>query len=51
MSDMYAGRARALVALLVAVMPVLAVLLIGFSVGLVVVSLFMPLFELLKRLS
>jgi len=51
MSDMYAGRARALVALLVAVMPVLAVMFVGITVGLVVISLFMPLFELLQKLS
>jgi type IV pilus assembly protein PilC len=51
MSDMYAGRARALMALLVAVMPVLVVLFVGLSVGVVVVSLFMPLIELLRKLA
>ena len=51
MADMYAGRARALVALLVAVLPVLVVLLVACSVGVVVIALFMPLIELLNRLT
>lgn len=51
MADIYAGRARALVALLVAVMPGLIVLFVGLSVGLVVIALFMPLIELLNKLS
>ncbi len=51
MADMYAGRARALVALLVAVLPVLLVLFVGLTVGTVVIALFMPLIELLDKLS
>jgi type IV pilus assembly protein PilC len=51
MADMYASRARALVALLVALLPGLMVLFVGFTVGLVVVSLYMPLYDLLKKLS
>ena len=51
MADMYAGRARALVALLVAVLPVLVVVLVGSVVGLTVIALFMPLIELLNKLS
>ncbi len=50
MSDTYAGRARALVAILVAVMPVFMVVFVGCFVILVVVALFMPLFELLNKL-
>ena len=51
MADMYAGRARALVALLVAVLPMLAVVLVGLVVGLTVIALFMPLIELLNKLT
>ena len=51
MADMYAGRARAFVALLVAVLPVLVVLFVALTVGVVVIALFMPLIELLNKLS
>jgi type II secretory pathway component PulF len=51
MADMYAGRARALVALLVAVLPALLVLFVGLTAGTVIIALFMPLIELLDKLS
>jgi type IV pilus assembly protein PilC len=51
MSEMYAGRARALVAILIAVLPPVVVTLVAFVVGFVVISLFMPLIELLNKLS
>jgi type II secretory pathway component PulF len=51
MADMYAGRARALVLVLAAVLPPLAVLLVAVMVGFVVIALFMPLVELLNKLS
>ncbi|MGE5191602.1 MAG: type II secretion system F family protein [Deltaproteobacteria bacterium] len=51
MSEMYAGRARILVAVLMAVVPPLAVTLAGLVIGFIVVALFMPLIELLNKLS
>jgi type II secretory pathway component PulF len=51
MADMYAGRARAFVALLMAVLPSVLVTLVGFTIGFVVLALFMPLIELLNKLS
>jgi type II secretory pathway component PulF len=51
MSEMYAGRARALVAILIAVLPPVLVSLVAFVVGFIVISLFMPLIELLNKLS
>jgi type IV pilus assembly protein PilC len=51
MAEMYAGRARALITVLIALLPPLVVCLVGFVVGFVVVALFMPLFRLLNSLS
>ena len=51
MADMYAGRARAFVALLVATLPYILVTAVGFGIGFVVIALFMPLIELLNKLS
>jgi general secretion pathway protein F len=51
MSEMYAGRARALVAILIAVLPPVVVTLVAFIVGFIVIALFMPLIELLNKLS
>jgi general secretion pathway protein F len=51
MADMYAGRARALVTILMAFLPPLVVMLVGLVVGFVVVALFMPLLNLLNALS
>lgn len=51
MADMYAGRARALVAILIALLPPLVVSLVGLVVGFVVIALFMPLLKLLNALS
>jgi type II secretory pathway component PulF len=51
MSEMYAGRARALVAILIAVLPPLVVTGIVLIVGIIVVALFWPMFELLSKLS
>jgi len=51
MAEMYAGRARALVAILIALLPPLFMALVAFVVGFVVVALFMPLIELLNKLS
>ncbi len=51
MADMYAGRARALVAIVIVLLPPLVVSLVGIVVGLVIIGLFMPLFSLLKSLS
>jgi type II secretory pathway component PulF len=51
MADMYAGRARAFVALLMATMPYFLMALVGGVVGFVVIALFMPLIELLNKLS
>jgi type II secretory pathway component PulF len=50
-AEIYAGRARTLLALLVAMLPPLIVILMGLPVALVVFALYMPLIELLKRLS
>ena len=51
MSEMYAGRARILVAFLMAVLPPLTVCVVGVVVGFIVISLFMPLLQLLNMLS
>ncbi len=51
MADMYAGRARALVTILMTLLPPLVVTLVGLVVGFVVVALFMPLLNLLNALS
>lgn len=50
MADIYAGRARALAALLAMVVPMLVVSFVGLAVGLVVVGLMWPLVELLSKL-
>lgn len=50
MADIYAGRARALAALLAMVMPMLVVSFVGALVGVVVVALMWPLIELLSKL-
>jgi type II secretory pathway component PulF len=51
MADMYAGRARAFVLLLAVLLPPLAVVFVAGTVGFVIVLLFMPLIELLNKLS
>jgi type II secretory pathway component PulF len=51
MSEMYAGRARALVAVLIAVLPPLVVTGIALVVGVIVIAMFWPLFDLLNKLS
>ena len=51
MSEMYAGRARAFVAVLIAVLPPLVITGIALLVGFIVVAMFMPLIELLHKLS
>jgi general secretion pathway protein F len=51
MSEMYAGRARALMAILIAILPPVLVTLVAFVVGFIVIALFMPLIELLNKLS
>jgi type IV pilus assembly protein PilC len=51
MSEMYAGRARALVAVLIAVLPPLVVTGIVLVVGVILIAMFMPLIELLNKLS
>lgn len=51
MAEMYAGRARAVVALLAALLPGLFILTLGSVIGFIVIALFMPLFELLNKLS
>jgi type IV pilus assembly protein PilC len=51
MSEMYAGRARALVAILIAFFPPLVVTVVALLFGFIVVALFMPLIELLNKLS
>jgi type II secretory pathway component PulF len=50
-AEIYAGRARTLLALLVAILPPLIVILVGLFVASVVLALYMPLIELLHRLS
>src|SRR5262245_34267789 len=51
MSEMYAGRARALVAILIAVLPPVLVVMVALLVGFIVIAMFMPLIELLNKLS
>ena len=51
MADMYAERARAIAALLLAIVPPLVILLVGLVTGFTVIALFMPLIELLNKLS
>ncbi len=51
MAEMYAWRARALATVLIAVLPALIVSLLTLIIGFVVVGLFMPLIELLNKLS
>jgi type II secretory pathway component PulF len=49
--EMYEGRLRVRDTLLATVIPPLALLIIGFGIGFVVVSLFMPLINLISALS
>ena len=51
MSEMYAGRARAVVAFLIAVLPPLVVTGIALVVGVIAIAMFWPLFDLLSKLS
>lgn len=51
LGDMYAGRVRAAVAVMMSVLPPLLMLFLGGAVGLLVIALFMPLLELLNKLS
>jgi type IV pilus assembly protein PilC len=51
MADMYAGRARAFVMLIVVLLPPVVVLFLAVSIGGMIVLLYMPLFELLKNLA
>ena len=51
MADMYAGRARAFVMLIAVVLPPVVVLFVAGTVGGTIVLMFMPLFDLLKRLT
>jgi type II secretory pathway component PulF len=50
-ADMYTGRARVLVALLVAIIPPVIVVLTAVFVGFVVFAVFWPLIDLMKKLS
>jgi type II secretory pathway component PulF len=49
--DMYAGRVRAAAAVLVAVIPPMMLIFLGAAMFFLIVALFMPLIELLNRLS
>ncbi len=51
MADMYAGRARAFVMLIAVVLPPVVVLFVAGTVGGAMVLMFVPLFDLLKKLS
>lgn len=51
LGDMYAGRVRAAVAVVVAILPPLLMLVLGFLMAFLVVALFMPLLNLLNMLS
>jgi type II secretory pathway component PulF len=51
MSEMYAARARILVAFLMAFLPPVTVIVVGTVVGFIVISLFLPLIQLLNMLS
>ena len=50
-ADMYTGRARVLVALLLGIIPPIIVIFVALLVGFVVIAMFMPLIELLNKLS
>jgi type II secretory pathway component PulF len=50
-ADMYMGRARVLVALLLGIIPPIIVTFVALLVGFVIVAMFMPLIELLNKLS
>ncbi len=51
MSEMYAGRARIVVAVLMAILPPVMIIGAALVLGFVVVALFMPLIQLLNQLS
>ncbi|MBI3862959.1 MAG: type II secretion system F family protein [Planctomycetia bacterium] len=51
MADLYAGRVRALITLLAVMLPPIVFVFVVGVVGAIVVLLFMPLFELLRKLS
>ena len=51
LGDMYAARARAIMSLLLAILPPLVILLVGLVTGFIVIALFMPLIELLSKLA
>jgi type IV pilus assembly protein PilC len=51
LGDMYAGRVRATVAVMVAILPPFLMIGLGLGVGFVVIALFMPLIEFLNKLS
>jgi type IV pilus assembly protein PilC len=51
MADMYAGRARALIMLLAVLLPPFVVIFVAVTVGTIVILLFIPLIELLNKLS
>lgn len=51
LGDMYANRARAFIAVLVTLIPPVLITLMGFTVGFIVIALFMPLIRLLNMLS
>jgi type IV pilus assembly protein PilC len=50
-ADMYTGRARVLVALLLGIIPPIIVTFVALLVGFVIIAMFMPLIELLNKLS
>jgi type II secretory pathway component PulF len=50
-ADMYTGRARVLVALLLGIIPPVIVTFVALLVGFVIIAMFMPLIELLNNLS
>jgi type II secretory pathway component PulF len=50
-ADMYSGRARVFVALLLGMIPPVVVTLVALFVGFVIIAMFMPLVELLNKLS
>jgi type II secretory pathway component PulF len=51
LGDMYAGRVRAAVAVIVAIVPPILMFFLGVSMAYLIIALFLPLFKLLNQLS